>query len=171
MQSWDTGVTINANSDPSVCLTWGFYRNGWELLDVFRERLEYPELLKAVRRLQKQWRADKVLIEKASSGIALLQDLRRENRAVFIARKPKGDKQERMLGQTGKLEAGGFFIPTSAPWLGAFKHEIEGFPNAKHDDQVDALSQFLNYIGTPRGMAFTTRNPETGRPYGKSYLR
>jgi hypothetical protein len=44
VQSWDTGMTSNPTSDPSVCTTWGFERETykWHLLDVFRERLEYP---------------------------------------------------------------------------------------------------------------------------------
>jgi hypothetical protein len=27
-------------------------------------------------------------------------------------------------------------------WLGAFLHEMLAFPNARHDDQVDSVSQF-----------------------------
>ena len=163
IQSWDTGATINPKSDPSVCLTWGYRRNEWHLLDVYRKRAEYPDLLKAIRRLQKQWQADKVLIERASSGISLLQELRSGNRSIYSGQKPKGDKQERMLGETGKLEAGGFFLPKSAPWLETLKHELVGFPNARHDDQVDALSQFLKYISTRRGQSFKQRDPVTGR--------
>ena len=32
-----------------------------------------------------------------------------------------------------------------AVWEADFKHEVLGFPNTKHDDQVDALSQLLSY--------------------------
>ena len=34
-------------------------------------------------------------------------------------------------------------MPKDAPWLDEFLHELLGFPNARHDDQVDAFSQLL----------------------------
>jgi hypothetical protein len=34
----------------------------------------------------------------------------------------------------------------------------------KHDDQVDALTQFVEWAASPRGEARQRRNPETGRP-------
>jgi hypothetical protein len=39
------------------------------------------------------------------------------------------------------------FLPKDAPWLYEFKVEVLAFPNGKHDDQVDSLSQFLSWIG------------------------
>jgi len=38
------------------------------------------------------------------------------------------------------------FLPKKAPWLEAFDYELIAFPNGKHDDQVDALSQFLRAL-------------------------
>lgn len=38
------------------------------------------------------------------------------------------------------------FFPRSAPWLGSLKAELLGFPNVKHDDQVDSISQALSWI-------------------------
>lgn len=35
------------------------------------------------------------------------------------------------------------FLPKHAPWLETFEKELIAFPNGKHDDQVDSLSQFL----------------------------
>ena len=34
-------------------------------------------------------------------------------------------------------------LPRSAPWLAEFVAELVGFPNARHDDQADALAQML----------------------------
>jgi len=48
-----------------------------------------------------------------------------------------------MYGETAKLEAGSLILPKSAPWLDEFLMEYLGFPGGKHDDQIDALSQFL----------------------------
>jgi phage terminase large subunit-like protein len=37
------------------------------------------------------------------------------------------------------------FLPKEAPWLADFEAEIFAFPNGRHDDQVDALSQALGH--------------------------
>ena len=43
-QSWDTANTATTLSDYSVCTTWGVKKDTLYLLDVFRKRLEYPDL-------------------------------------------------------------------------------------------------------------------------------
>jgi phage terminase large subunit-like protein len=50
------------------------------LLHVRRQRLECPELLQEARALALTFNATRILIEDASSGSALIQALRRENR-------------------------------------------------------------------------------------------
>jgi predicted phage terminase large subunit-like protein len=34
-------------------------------------------------------------------------------------------------------------LPAEAPWLDEFRTELLRFPQGRHDDQVDSLSQFL----------------------------
>lgn len=53
-----------------------------------------------------------------------------------------------MNGETPKLEAGSLILPKTAPWLDDWLVEYLAFPNAKYDDQMDALSQFLNWRTT-----------------------
>ena len=43
------------------------------------------------------------------------------------------------------IEAGQLILPREAHWLADFEHELLAFPNARHDDQVDALSQLLDW--------------------------
>ena len=38
--------------------------------------------------------------------------------------------------------------PEAAPWLVDYEQELTLFPNAAHDDRVDATSQFLRWIRT-----------------------
>jgi predicted phage terminase large subunit-like protein len=59
--------------------------------------------------------------------------------------KPEGSKLERMAAQSAKIEAGQVHLPKSAPWLGDFLTELLAFPNGRHDDQVDSISQFLRW--------------------------
>ena len=35
--------------------------------------------------------------------------------------------------------------PGGADWLDGFLHELLAFPYGQHDDQVDSVSQFLNW--------------------------
>ena len=44
------------------------------------------------------------------------------------------------------IEAGKVVLPEQAPWLADFENEILRFPNASHDDQVDALTQYLDWL-------------------------
>ena len=50
-----------------------------------------------------------------------------------------------MYGQTPKLESRSLILPRSAPWLDDFIEEYLAFPQGKYDDQIDALSQFLEW--------------------------
>jgi predicted phage terminase large subunit-like protein len=63
-----------------------------------------------------------------------------------IGVKPEGSKQDRVAAQSAKIEAGHVHVPKDASWLHDFLNELLGFPHARHDDQVDSVSQFLCWI-------------------------
>jgi hypothetical protein len=58
------------------------------------------------------------------------------------------------------IEAGDLQLPRDAPWLATFKSELLGFPSTKHDDQVDALSQLMNWVDERNRRAPETVGPE-----------
>jgi predicted phage terminase large subunit-like protein len=76
----------------------------------------------------------------------LIQDLRYDGQVRPIAFEPEGDKVSRLVCQTAVIERGDVFLPETAPWLDEFRKEMLQFPHGKNDDQVDALSQFLNHM-------------------------
>ncbi|KAB2883317.1 MAG: phage terminase large subunit [Albidovulum sp.] len=149
VQSWDTGMSSDPRSDYSVCTTWGFREGLWYLLDLFRDRLDYPELKRKALALGESWRADKVLIERAGSGIPLLHECHRIMPSRFREIKPIQDKEVRFNAACAPIEAGKVVVPRSAPWLPGLRTELLGFPRARHDDQVDSVSQFLNWTTGP----------------------
>lgn len=53
------------------------------------------------------------------------------------------------MSVSAMIEAGRVMIPKQAPWLADFHRELTLFPNARHDDQVDSLSQFLIWFDEP----------------------
>jgi predicted phage terminase large subunit-like protein len=50
-----------------------------------------------------------------------------------------------MHAHTATLEARKVLLPEDAPWLDELRCELLAFPNGKHDDQVDALSQLMTW--------------------------
>ena len=132
-------------SDYSVCTTGGFYERKWYLVDVYRARLDYPDLKRDVLRLWKKWTPDRVLIEDAGAGKSLAQELRVRDRFWVMVCRPRDDKETRFTACFGEVEAGLILLPLAAPWLDDLCNELRAFPVGKHDDQVDSFSQFVNH--------------------------
>jgi predicted phage terminase large subunit-like protein len=148
LQSWDTANKSNQLSDYSVCTTWGVYRRQFYLLDVCRQRLNYPELKRKVGELAKRYGANNVLIEDKASGTQLIQDLQAEHITKITPYDPPpgSDKIMRLHAQTAHFENGFVLLPRSAPWLAEYVKEITGFPGTKYDDQVDSTTQALDHL-------------------------
>ena len=146
VQSWDVASTTTGASDWSVCTTWLIEKRNYYLVDVWRGRLEFPQLRHKLIALARGHAPNEILIEQAGPGLHLVQELRAKPEAgvhVPIGIKPEGDKIVRMEAQCARFEAGQVFLPKEAPWLSAFLHEILAFPNTRYDDQVDSVSQLL----------------------------
>jgi predicted phage terminase large subunit-like protein len=149
VQSWDTANKATELSDFSVCTTWGVKGKDLFLLGLFRQRLEYPALKRAVREQQRLFDANEVLIEDKASGTQLIQELIADGCHGVTRYEPKCDKIMRLHAQTGVIENGFVYIPETAPWLAEFLHEMTVFPKGKHDDQVDSTAQFLDWFKRP----------------------
>jgi predicted phage terminase large subunit-like protein len=149
MQSWDTANKAGELNDYSVCTTWGVQdRKNFYLLHVFRRRLDYPNLKKAVRAKAVEYEPNIVLIEDKASGTQLIQDLKADGMyCVKPYLPPSGsDKIVRLYAQTGAIESGHVFLPKYAPWLADYLNELAAFPGSKYDDQVDSTTQALEYF-------------------------
>ena len=59
VQSWDTAFKKGTENDFSVCTTWGVTDNGYYLLHLWRERVEFPELKRVLTSLAEQWKPTK----------------------------------------------------------------------------------------------------------------
>jgi predicted phage terminase large subunit-like protein len=149
VQSWDTANTIAEWSDYSVCTTWGVVDKRIFLIDVFRRRLIYPDLKRAIVQQATVHAATTILIEDKASGTQVIQDLRRDGLSIVEPCKPVTDKQIRMSGRAAIIEAGAVHVPREAHWLPEYLHELAVFPNGKYDDQVDSTSQALEAIHNP----------------------
>jgi predicted phage terminase large subunit-like protein len=146
VQSWDTAVKVTATSSYSVCLTFLVRNNNeYYLLNIWRKRVEFPDLVEAVRSQAAKYNPTAILIEEQASGAPLIAECKRKGMTGIIGRRPVADKVTRLNGETALLQGGSLIVPKSAPYLDDWLLEYRGFPHVKHDDQIDALSQFLNW--------------------------
>ena len=52
----------------------------------------------------------------------------------------------RMSSASYLIEIEQVYFPKKTEWLEDFLEELLAFPNGQHDDQVDSVSQFLNWM-------------------------
>ena len=158
--TWDTASTLEETSSHSVGMLWGSVGTDYYLLEVIRGRYETPDLRRKIIECHAAWEPDATLIEDTELGRSLQQELRRTEHIRALLRRPKYDKKARLLAQLARFEAGQVHLPKEAPWLGCYTDELLGFPRSKHNDQVDATSQVLDYFSSllPRSGPLVRRN-------------
>lgn len=145
VQSWDTADKNELTSAYSVCGTWKVAAGRYYQANIFREKLQYPDLKRNARSLAERDNPHAVLIENKASGIQLIQDLRRETSIPVIAIEPDADKKTRAFAQSGLVESGIVYLPEHAPWLPDFESECRAFPGGMYADQIDQMTQFLKW--------------------------
>lgn len=114
------------------------------LLDLFRDRIEGPDIETHLKAMHQHWECAILAVEQIAGFIALGQSLKRAGlpiRDIGTSKESflrmEGDKQSRAYGATPLMADGRFYAPTYAPWLGDYHRELTVFPNYGHDDQVD----------------------------------
>jgi predicted phage terminase large subunit-like protein len=110
-----------------------------------RGRYEYPQLRDTALALAKRFKPDEILIEDASTGIALAQELKQSHYYYVNPIPVDRDKIGRLYVQQAKFAAGRVHFPRDAAFLAELEAELLTFPQARTDDQVDSISQALAY--------------------------
>jgi len=158
IQSWDVAQRPGENSSYSVCSTWKTDGTKHYLVDLWRGKEEYEELLDIARQLFTKHKPQAILIEDAALGTALISTLRRASKErnvsypIVLIPAPTLPKYERTISHISTLKSNGVLLPTSASWVPAFLQEILRFPNGRFDDQVDSMTQFLLWMDDPKGL-------------------
>ncbi len=155
-------------NDYSTSITWARCPGGYYLLDIWREKVEAPELEAITVSKYLLLKPDAVVIEDKSAGSSLIQYLFRLSEPVIpvIAYQPRGDKEVRATAATPTVQSGKCFLPNKQvishdesgnPYdlIEAFIAEHERFPKGAHDDMVDTTSMMVDYFAkrmtvTPR---------------------
>lgn len=137
IMSLDTAFKTKERDDYSACTTWGRTTNGYYLLDIWRGKVEFPELVNQTKLIANKYKPNKVLIEDHASGQSLIQVLKRETRLPIKAVKADTDKLSRSHQITGEFEAGKVYIPQHHKLAYEYIEELCAFPDGQNDDMLD----------------------------------
>lgn len=116
------------------------------LVDQVRKRLSFTDTLTALLALIAKWpQATRKLVEDKANGSAIISSLRSKVPGL-VPVNPTDSKYGRASAVAPVIESGNVLLPSAEVGLFDASELIEeaaGFPNAAHDDQVDATSQAL----------------------------
>jgi predicted phage terminase large subunit-like protein len=145
VQSWDTAIKTSEKSDYSVGTCWGVVANKYYLISMIRKKMSYPELKVEMEKFADKFKPRHLLIEDKASGQSVIQDLKLSGYANIRAISPKLDKVTRFASIVAIFQAEKVFLPRKSAYKRELLRELTTFPNAKNDDIVDSVSQFLNF--------------------------
>ncbi len=144
--SCDPAGKDGPRNDYTAITVCGVQDKAVHLLHVSRGPWKVMEMRDRITAFVQDWQADLAIVEDTSSGSGLIQLMQEINSVNVIGRRPKDDKQTRLSRHQGCFEAGRILLPKEAHWLAEFESELLAFPNGRHDDQVDALLLFLDWL-------------------------
>ena len=153
VESWDCAFKATAQADFVVGQVWGKVGANLYLLDQVRGRFSFTETQDAIRNLSAKWpQAHAKLVEDKANGPAVIDSMRNAVPGL-IPVDPQGGKVVRAQAVSVDIEAGNVWLPdpTVNPWITDFVEECAAFPNGAHDDQVDAMTQAIVYLGKEAG--------------------
>ena len=147
--AWDTAYESGESSDYSVALLVGrgLVDGRFYVMPLLRERLEFPELVRAGQGIVARYPQAEQIVEARASGRSLRQQLRSDG-IPLIDVEPAGDKVARANSVTRWFEADMVRF-VLGPGVDALEHELLMFPAGEHDDQVDALVYGLQRLTAP----------------------
>ncbi|MFH1052708.1 MAG: phage terminase large subunit [bacterium] len=152
----DLAVTLKQSSDFTVLLVFKTTpQNDILVVDIERQKCEGANHKNIIKRMNDKWTPLMIGIESNQYQTALIQELQKEGFSIKSLRADK-EKKIRALPMQARLEAGTVFFPLKASWLHDFEEELLMFPNATHDDQVDAFA-YISYMVSD----FSKENPKS----------
>jgi predicted phage terminase large subunit-like protein len=150
LQTWDTAFEKHNRADYSAGTTWGIFYPEEDhnnpniiLLNVYKKRVEYPDLKRDVLREYREYEPDGVLIEKKASGAPLIYDLRAVGVPVQEYTPSRGqDKIARLNSVSDVIASRRVWVPRTG-WAEELVDEVASFPSGEYDDLVDATTLAL----------------------------
>ena len=140
--SLDCAFKDGASSSFVVLQLWAKQGPEHYLVEQWRDRLDYKKTKKLCRDKFREYpEARARIIEAKANGPAIISELKDEFGLIPV--EPKGSKAARAMAIQGIVESGNVHLPEHANWREEFMNETASFPWAPNDDQVDAMTQYL----------------------------
>ena len=152
----DCSFKNTAGTDSVAAQLWGNRGPNSYLVWADCEQRNFTETVDLIKRvisggvpcLVRGYRVGAKLIEDKANGPAVLSVLEKEV-AGLIPIMPEGGKVARANAVSYLHRAGNVFYPNpktlDVPWCTKHMNQMLGFPKARHDDSVDAETQYLGY--------------------------
>ena len=137
----DLAVSTKESADYTVISVFGYHSEDDKLfmLDMFRDRVEAPDIVPQIERMVGIHNLEWVGIERAGYQLAIVEFARRQGIKIKELRADK-DKRSRALPLSAKMERGLVYFPKNADWVSEVERELLTFPIGVHDDIVDTLA-------------------------------
>ncbi|KKL76587.1 hypothetical protein LCGC14_2043420, partial [marine sediment metagenome] len=160
--TWDTAGTLTGRSYTVGLVVVVTKDWDYQVLHMFRGRVEYPDLKRVIRETAKRWRVSASVIEAKATGQPVLQELAEEGLRVIPVLPPGqrgGPGHIDWVEQiTIPLEECRLWLPSDEffrlhnvePWADDFLTEMLSYPEGTNDDIVVALTQLLFHIERDR---------------------
>lgn len=138
---------IKKQNDPCAIQVWGRVGANHYLLKRIKKRYTFNEMCNTIKLVSASYpQLRRKIVEKKANGQAVIDSL---NSVIggFEAFDPKMvDKVGRANAITPLFESGNIFLPSKDidDTIDEMVEEMMQFPNSDHDDEVDAMTQYLN---------------------------
>ena len=149
IQSYDTAFLKKETADYSAITTWGVFYPTEDsgpnliLLDVVKDRFEFPELRRVALEQYNYWKPESVIVEGKASGMPLTFELRKQGIPVINYTPSRGNDKHARVNAVAPLFESGQIWATDDKFSEEVIEECAAFPFGDHDDYVDSMTQAL----------------------------
>ncbi len=143
--SIDPGTDEGEGRSFSVIQLWASDGKRHYLLEQIRERCDFRRFLRLTKSLASRNVGAPILVERTANGPALLSALEPNQRKRAVPITPRDSKSQRLRRHYRKFLKKRIHVRKDAPFRAKFIREFVQFPR-RGDDQVDATTQYLDYV-------------------------
>lgn len=147
----DLAISLKEGADSSALVVGGIVNGVFHVIHAAIKKATFHEVQQWIIQWAKHYNVALIYIESVQYQLAAVQELMRTTHLPVVAVKPDKDKASRLMPLAARYEQG-FVRHSPANANNAIKQledELVAFPNAAHDDLVDAL--VYAWIAATRG--------------------
>lgn len=149
----DPAFTTHEHSDYTAVAVCAYVGADLFVLDMYRAKLEGPDILPRVYALAAKWDINTIYLETGAQQVQLMQQAQRDGLYAILPLKADRDKFARAIPLAARMEAGKVHFLKGATWLRDLEKELLVFSpdpdrvKVQTDDQVDALAYAAIVMG------------------------